>query len=404
MAVLIECLCHKKQSLKNKVCSTCGTNLDPLKKHNRLNYWIVYYLPNGYQKFEKITGENSTSLEYAKAADGKRRAQKKENRILDIKPDTKMTFNDLTDWYMKLEKVKALRYLPTLTICLDRFNETFGGMIVSQIKSADLENYQARRKREGKSDQTIDQEIGAGSTMINKAFDNDLIGGDTLKAFKRVRKLLKRNANARKMTLRCDRFKRLMLVEELLPHTKWILATGYWTGMRADEITSLVWTKVSLKDRKIRLEATDTKDKEVRVIPICNALYEVLSKIPQSIHDDHVFLYRGIDGKKEGTPVSVIRKNLAKACEKAGIPYGRFKVDGFIYHDLRHTFITDMRKAGVHDAVTNAITGHSDGTMRSRYDTVDFDDLMKGVRQLEGYRENVYQSVYQAGILEAEAK
>ena len=34
--------------------------------------------------------------------------------------------------------------------------------------------------------------------MINKAFDNDLVSGDTLKAFKKVKKLLKRNSNARK--------------------------------------------------------------------------------------------------------------------------------------------------------------------------------------------------------------
>lgn len=87
-----------------------------------------------------------------------------------------MTFSELTKWYMELEKVKTLAYYPTLKICLERFNEAFGTMVVSRMKPTELENYQARRKREGKSDQTVDQEIGSAKTMINKAFDNDLVG------------------------------------------------------------------------------------------------------------------------------------------------------------------------------------------------------------------------------------
>jgi integrase len=30
-------------------------------------------------------------------------------------------------------------------------------------------------------------------------------------------------------------------------HTKWILATGFYTGMRLEEIVALTWDKVSLR-------------------------------------------------------------------------------------------------------------------------------------------------------------
>ena len=60
------------------------------------------------------------------------------------------------------------------------------------IKSADLENYQMKRKRAGYSDCYIDQEIGASKNVVNKAFFNDLVSGDTLKAFKSVQKLMKK--------------------------------------------------------------------------------------------------------------------------------------------------------------------------------------------------------------------
>jgi len=46
------------------------------------------------------------------------------------------------------------------------------------------------RQKTGLADATIDHEIGKAKTMIFKAFDNDIVGGGTLKTFKRVKKLL----------------------------------------------------------------------------------------------------------------------------------------------------------------------------------------------------------------------
>ena len=72
----------------------------------------------------------------------------------------------------------------------------------------------------------------------------------------------------------------------------------------------------------------------------------------RDIQSGHVFLYRGL-------PVSDIRSSLKVACRKAGIIYGRFEKNGFVFHDLRHSFVTFMRKAGVPESVIMEITGHS---------------------------------------------
>ncbi len=372
MGVLVECLCHKKQALKNRVCSSCGNDLVKAKRGNSVNYWITYRFPGGKQRRELI-GE---SIEEARDADGKRRVQKREHRIFDIKPETKMSFKELSDWYLGLEKVKALASYPTLLINLKNFNSIFGSMPVSQIKPVDLENYQAKRKAEGRADHTIDEQIGAAKAMINKAFDNDIVGGDTLRTFKKVRKVGKRNANARKKILNFDQFKKLF--EHLPIHTKWILATGFFTGMRSGEITSLTWDRVSFKDRVIQLDAKHTKDREPRSIPICDELLEILKGIPRAIHSDHVFLYYG-------KPVKNIRKSLETAWQRAEIPYGRFTRDGFIFHDLRHTFNTYMRKAGIPESVIMVITGHSSREMFDRYNTVDVEDRRQAAKVFEGF-------------------
>jgi|LGOV01.1.fsa_nt_gb integrase len=402
MAILAECpRCHRKLALRHKVCTgklkggiPCEADLVKLKRSRKVRYWISYRVPGGKgkQRMESV----GFSIEEARDAMGKKRGQKRENRIFDIKPDAKMTFRELADWYLDLERIKALAYYGILRIKLKNFNSEFGDMIVNQIKPVDLENFQAKRKADGLRDATIDQDVKAAQTMINKAFDNDLVSGDTLRTFKKVKKLLKRNANARDKILSFDQFHRLL--GYLPKHTKAILTTGFYTGMRKGEILSLTWDKVDLENRLIRLEAKDTKDNEPRSAPICDELYAILISLPNRLHgsegDNHVFQYK----KK---PIKDIRSALRRACREAGVLYGRFIKGGFVFHDLRHTFNTYARKAGVPESVIMEITGHSTREMFDRYNTVDTDDARQAIKQLEGYLQSVNQTVNQMPFSES---
>jgi len=119
-----------------------------------------------------------------------------------------------------------------------------------------------------------------------------------------------------------------------------------------------------------------TKDSGARTVPLCDALHVELKAIPKAIHDPHVFLFRG-------KPVTHIRTGLKLAWKKAGIEYGRF-----VFHDLRHTFNTNMRKAGVSGSVIMAITGHATREMFDRYNRVDGDDVATAINQLECFLQN----------------
>lgn len=162
--------------------------------------------------------------------------------------------------------------------------------------------------------------------------------------------------------------------------------------MRRGEILCLTWNKVDLKGRVIQLEAEDTKDNEPRYIPICDELYEILrahpTRLQEAISDNHVFQY-------EGKPLKDIRSALRTACHKACIPYGRFIKDGFVFHDLRHSFNTYMRKSGVPESVIMKITGHSTREMFDRYNTVDAEDARQAINKMQNYFANVDQSVDQ---------
>jgi integrase len=318
--------------------------------------------------------------------------------MFDIKVDTKMTFNELTKWYLGLEKVKDMASYDTICISLKKFNMVFGSRIVSKVRPADLENYQAMRQRAGMADATIDHEIGKTKTMIFKAFDNGMVSPDTLRTFRKVKKLLVKDSDVRHRIISPDEFKALM--KHSKGHIKDIIAMGYYTGMRRGEILGLTWDKVDFSMRMIRLESTDLKTARLGMFQFAPSYLGYCKKCQTDfMQTARTIMYSSI----KGGPVKDIRAALRIVCKLAGIVYGRFKKDGFIFHDLRHTFNTNMRKAGVQESVIMEITGHTSREMFDRYNNIDEEDTHNAMDRLEGYfsggRKIFDQIVDQEGIL-----
>ncbi len=324
MAVLAECpRCHKKQSVTNKVCrgtkkQPCGENLDKAKKNNtkteKVRYWIAYRA-NGKQRREFV----GYSIDEARDADGKRRVQKRENRIFEILPDATMTFKELAKWYLDLPSTKTdrdgepLRAFHRKEIGLENFNKVFGDMVVGQIKLEDLENCQSQWKKEGYAQSTIDEQMNYAKALIEKALLNDKVGPPVLKAFKGLSGIHEKGSNARTRTLSIQEY--LRLIKHAKPHLKPVIQTMMFTDMRPGEVLPLQWDRIN--DGFIRLKAEDTKTGEPRNIPISEPLMDVLAALPLSLTHNHVFLYNGL-------PMSNIKQSLACACKDAGILYGRY--------------------------------------------------------------------------------
>jgi integrase len=389
MAILAECpVCRRKQAVTHKACS-CGVNLDAEKKSKKVKYHVVYRLPDGKQVWRGLASfENCDpcSISDARKVEAKFNVCKKENKleVFDVRPEATMTFKQLSDWYLSLEKVKALKSYVRTAIALNRFNEKVGHRLVKDIKPVDLENYQSARKAQRMADATVDMEVSSAKSVIRKAFDNDMVSGKVFKTFSNVRKILKVGSNIRDRVLSVSEADNL--IENAPSHLMPILLTAYETGMRRQEVFGLCWSAVNVKDRVISLG--ETKNGRPRMVPMTERLFATLKAIPRDLRDkEHVFLLRG-------KPVVDIRDSIEAACERVGIEYGCTK-DGFTLHSLRHTVNTDLRKAGVQESVINAIIGHVDGSMFGRYNTIDLEDLRQAMTRLEAYRNDVRQIVRQ---------
>jgi len=75
--------------------------------------------------------------------------------------------------------------------------------------------------------------------------------------------------------------------------------------------------------------------------------------------------------------------------------YGSKVKDGFVFHDLRHTFATNARRAGIPRNVIMAIMGNSTGgDMNARYDKIEDSDLLEAIDRIEEvFSANVAQTV-----------
>jgi integrase len=357
MAILAECpLCRQKQSNKNKRC-TCGQDLDKAKRSQRVRYWISYRLPGGKQRREPV----SFSLEEARDAEGKRRSQKRENRIFDMLPESKITFNELTKWYLKQTAVKKLASYDRVKLALKNFNDVFGDFQVNEIKQVDLEEYQQRRKKQGRADATIDMEIKYAQTAVTKAFDNDMLDGRCLKPFRKTKRLLEKGANVRKVKISTKQY--LKLLKSAPAHYRAVLTIAFNTGMRLGEIKALQWSHIDWNNMMIRLPKDVTKEGRAKDIPINHHVKAVLDSLPRSILCDQVITYRGksLNGK------SSLKKQFPETCQKAGIAYGRKAANGVVFHDIRRTVKTNMLLAGVDRPHRDSILGHSLKGMDAHY-------------------------------------
>jgi integrase len=150
--------------------------------------------------------------------------------------------------------------------------------------------------------------------------------------------------------------------------------------MRRGEILGLKWTDIDMKNEVIYL--SDTKNGESRHVPISNRLRSTLATLTRRIGSDYVFTgrsgWRAIG--KDAKPFHDVRTAFEGACRKAGI-------EGFRFHDLRHTAASHMVMAGVPMKTIGEILGHKTASMTERYSHLTPEHKRKAVEALPDWEE-----------------
>ena len=91
-----------------------------------------------------------------------------------------------------------------------------------------------------------------------------------------------------------------------------------------------------------------------REVPRTDTLRATLQPLPRRLASDYVF------PGKTGQGLVDIRRRFQRVLQEAGI-------EGFVFHDLRHTFASHLVMAGVDLVTVKEFLGHKDLKMTLRY-------------------------------------
>ncbi len=299
-------------------------------------WWIDYYA-NG-QRYRESVGPNRRSAERALA---KRKVEIAENRFLDKVKRSCATFDELAKLFLDYadnNKLSAERDHRSVAL----LQEVFGGMKLGDITPLSVEQYKnMRRKSVGPA--TVNRELAALKTMFSKAILWDMASENPVKKVQMFREPAGRIRYLSRQEI-AD------LLRESVEHLRPIIMTALYTGMRKSEILRMRWDDVDLKHRIIYVRTS--KNGQSREIPIATELMEVLERLARD--SDRVFT------RSDGGAVDNIKTCFYNAVRRAGI-------EGFSFHDLRHTFASYLVMSGVDLLTVKELLGHKTIQMTLRY-------------------------------------
>ena len=146
---------------------------------------------------------------------------------------------------------------------------------------------------------------------------------------------------------------------------------------RRGEILSLEWPKVDLRNKVVTIFASKTGER--RTIPLTQRALDVLllrqgAKV-RSLAHDLVFTHP----ESKAVNIHTLREAFERSLRKA-------VVDGFRFHDFRHTFASRLAQQGVDPYTIQKLMGHRTFATTQRYAHHYSESLKIGIKALEASR------------------
>lgn len=248
------------------------------------------------------------------------------------------------------------------------FSETNSGPSVLQIGTDTARKFVEERQEEGVGNAVINRSLACLRRMLRIAHEDGKL--QTMP----VIRLLK-EPPARKGFVELAHFQ--CLIRMLPAHLRPYITFLYHCGGRSGEATQIEWGQVDLDRRLIRLEDTQTKNSEGRVVPLPSELVMMLRSVKPKV--GKVF------------DATNLRKEWMEACDACGLgrkievegrPYDPH-YEGLTVHDLRRSAARNLVNAGVPETVVMRIGGWKTRSIFDRYAVSSTADLSAAMNRWE---------------------
>jgi integrase len=153
-----------------------------------------------------------------------------------------------------------------------------------------------------------------------------------------------------------------------------ILEFGYWTGLRRKEIARLKFAQYDSEQQALLNVKRWKTDIVTKFFPLGKRAIEIINQRRQLQKDsDYIFT-------PDRQPIESNYRTLKNICKDLKIPYGRFTDGGFVSHDLRHNFGTEILR-GSDIETARELLGHSTISQTSTYVHTSAERLRAAVRK-----------------------
>jgi integrase len=320
-------------------------------------YWFSYNI-NG-RRIRKSTGtRNKKEAEkIAEVMESKARL----DHALD-RPQTR-TFEEVMEQFLSYSKENKRSYNKDVERA-NTLKTYFKKCTVNELKREDIRSYIAKRQK-SVSNSTINRELSLFSAAINYCnnqlewqLPNKITGQKLKEPSGRVRWITREEA--KQLIAAAEQSKADYLTD--------FIKLGLNTGMRVNEILSLTWDNVDLKNKLIVLEETKSGKRES--IPLNQSAYTLLVNRKQQNATRYVF------SNKQGERIGSVKKAFKTACVAAGI-------NNFRMHDMRHTCAAWLVTKGVPLIVVRDLLRHSNIKTTEIYAHLAPETVRNGVNQLD---------------------
>jgi integrase len=257
------------------------------------------------------------------------------------------------------------RHVYDQTALLRSFAKYIGSnRMVSDITTADLQNYYKKLVTSGKAARTINNRITAVKSMFNWAINNEIVEKiPNLKAIKKLTPL-----KAEKPIFNIHQIKKIL--EYASPQMKAMILLGLNCGFGCTDCAELQWIHIHFENSRIIFPRG--KPGVPRNLCLWLETVAALKAIPNK--GEHVFYTMkgnlrvriikstSKDGREKFTSEDTISKDFSKLLKKAGIKTEK----GVGFYTLRRTAATLAARSGDPFAVQRLL-GHTDLKMASVY-------------------------------------
>ena len=257
-----------------------------------------------------------------------------------------------TDWYLPHAKQHKRSWANDEEMHRLRISDRIGHLRLDQVRKQQVQEFHAELRESGLAPATADHHLKLIRQALNLAVDWELLKENPAA---RVKLFNEDNREERLMT--DEELQRLMATLGKKKYSVAYLAVKFLllTGARVNEALHARWADIDRANRTWVIQATNSKSKRRRSVPINDAALEVLDSLKTEGKSEWLFT-----SSRGGGRMTTINKVWQRLRKEAGLSHVRL-------HDLRHYHASALVNSGRTLYEVQQILGHSDPTVTQRY-------------------------------------